>query len=104
MRNIGNSEGNPRFNEIPRDPSAIGSAMRNMELNQKYFNRECNAVPVRIFTADHRAKTLTRIIDATNEFTAQNPSMPLKLRLAAGNGGVMAATNQAESWPATRCC
>lgn len=95
VRNIGNSEGNPRFNEIPRDPSAIGSAMRNMELNQKYFNRECNAVPVRIFTADHRAKTLTRIIDATNEFTAQNPSMPLKLRLAAGNGGVMAATNQA---------
>lgn len=95
VRNIGNSEGNPRFDEIPRDPSAIGAAMRNMELNQKYFNRECNAVPVRIFTADHRAQTLTSIIDATNQFTAQNPTMPVKLRLAAGNGGVMAATNQA---------
>lgn len=95
VRNIGNSEGNPRFDEIPRDPAAIGAAMRNMELNQKYFNRECNAVPVRIFTADHRAQTLTSIIDATNQFTAQNPTMPVKLRLAAGNGGVMAATNQA---------
>jgi predicted RND superfamily exporter protein len=95
VRNIGNSEGNPRFNEIPRDPSAIGAAMRNMELNQKYFNRECSALPVRIFTVDHRAATLKDIVEATRQFERQNPSMPLKLRLAAGNGGVMAATNEA---------
>jgi predicted RND superfamily exporter protein len=95
VRNIGNSEGNPRFNEIPRDPSAIGAAMRNMELNQKYFNRECSALPVRVFTVDHRAATLKEIIEATKQFERQNPSMPLRLRLAAGNGGVMAATNEA---------
>jgi predicted RND superfamily exporter protein len=94
-RNVGNSEGNPRFNEIPRDPSGIGAAMRNMELNQKYFNRECNAVPVRVFTADHKADTLTSIIDVTERFTSENSAIPVKLRLAAGNGGVMAATNQA---------
>lgn len=95
VRNIGNSEGNPRFNEIPRDPSAIGAAMRNMELNQKYFNRECTAIPVRVFTTDHQASTLREIIDVTNRFEQQSPGMPVELRLAAGNGGVMAATNEA---------
>jgi predicted RND superfamily exporter protein len=95
VRNIGNNEGNPKFNEIPRDPSAIGGAMRNMELNQKYFNRECTAVPVRVFTADHRASTLEDVIAATEQFESENSTMPLKLRLAAGNAGVMAATNEA---------
>jgi len=95
VRNIGNSEGNPRFNEIPRDPSAIGGAMRNMELNQKYFNRECTAIPVRVFTVDHRASTLAEIIEATKRFEKENQGMPVKLRLAAGNAGVMAATNEA---------
>lgn len=95
VRNIGNSEGNPRFNEIPRDPSAIGGAMRNMELNQKYFNRECTAIPVRVFTADHRASTLDEVITTTKQFEKDNPGMPVALHLAAGNAGVMAATNEA---------
>lgn len=94
-RNVGNNEGNPRFNEIPRDPSGIGTAMRNMELNQKYFNRECDVIPVRVFTADHKADTLTSIIDVTERFASENSASPVKFRLAAGNAGVMAATNQA---------
>lgn len=95
IRNIGNNEGNPKFNEIPRDPYAIGGAMRNMELNQKYFNRECDVLPVRIFTSDHRAETLISILNSTEDFIQSEDTKGVRFRLAAGNAGVMAATNEA---------
>jgi predicted RND superfamily exporter protein len=95
IRNIGNNEGSPKFAELPRDSQAIGAAMRNMELSQKYFNRECNALPIRVFTADHRADTLQRLTRFTKAFTEEVSSSVVRFRLASGNGGVMAATNEA---------
>lgn len=95
IRNIGNNEGSPKFNELPRDSAAIGGAMRNMELYQKYFNRECDVLPVRVFTRDHRAETLRNVIRVTERVIKENGTDIVRLRLAAGNGGVMAATNEA---------
>ena len=95
VRSIGNNEGNPKFNELPRDPGAIGAGMRNMELSQKFFNRECNALPIRIFMTDHKAETLRSVIDVTEQFISNNDMGSVRLRLASGNGGVMAATNEA---------
>ena len=52
------------------------------------------AMPVMIFTQDHKAGRLKRVIAAIEEFAEKNDSERHRFRLATGNVGVMAATNQ----------
>lgn len=95
VRNIGNTEGNPKFFEIPRYASSIGGAMRNMEIGLKLFDSKCSAMPIRIFTEDHRAQTLETIVEQTKQYRRENDVEQVDFLLAAGNNGVMAATNEA---------
>jgi uncharacterized protein len=95
LRTIGDNEGHPRFTEIPRDPSNIGGAMRQMELRQQYFDIDCTTIPVRIFTEDHRAETLRVVLEEARKFSSANPTGSVELEFVGGNGGVAAATNDA---------
>jgi predicted RND superfamily exporter protein len=96
-RNVGNNEGHIKFYGLPRTAAGLGSAMRNIELNQKLFNDTCEAIPVRIFLWDHKAPTLKRVVDAVKDFPLPKEGEGAKVafRLASGPAGVMAATNEA---------
>ena len=91
-RTVGNNEGNLRFYELPRNPYAIGAGMRNIELNQKLFSDTCDALPVRLLLADHRAETLERVVQAVSAFEEQYGREDVSFHLASGSAGVMAAT------------
>ncbi|MGK2942805.1 MAG: efflux RND transporter permease subunit, partial [Immundisolibacter sp.] len=93
-RNVGNNEGHIKFYGLPRTAAGLGSAMRNIELNQKLFNDTCEAIPIRIFLWDHKAPTLKRVVAAVRSFKAEE-GVPISFRLASGPAGVMAATNEA---------
>jgi predicted RND superfamily exporter protein len=93
-------------------------ALSGIETETGLLNRDCSAMPVMIFTSDHRAETITRVVArvkelreelnipgteyvAGTEYMEQMESEgreiegdTLKLRLATGNVGVMAATNE----------
>jgi hypothetical protein len=47
-----------------------------------------------IFTTDHKAETIKVIINSIKEFTDSHSSEQLRFKLATGNVGVMAASNQ----------
>jgi uncharacterized membrane protein YdfJ with MMPL/SSD domain len=51
-------------------------------------------MPVSIFTNDHQATTIAKIVDRVKAFKAANDSDDVTFRLASGNVGVMAATNE----------
>ena len=51
-------------------------------------------MPVSIYTTDHKAETIERVVDAVKEFNAANRNERIAFRLASGNVGVMAATNE----------
>ena len=51
-------------------------------------------MPVSIYTADHKAETIERVVRAVKQFNAANPNERIAFRLASGNVGVMAATNE----------
>ena len=51
-------------------------------------------MPVSVYTTDHKAETIERVIDAVKEFDAANRNERIAFRLASGNVGVMAATNE----------
>jgi predicted RND superfamily exporter protein len=52
-------------------------------------------MPVLIFTKDHKAKTIARIVEGVKDFEINNTNKAVHFKLASGNVGVMAATNEA---------
>lgn len=89
------NEGNPRWRALPRSPQALttGSAAFSPRLG---LNTEsCRAIQVLLFTQDHEGSTIDHIVSEIKGFIQENPVDGVKMRLAAGNVGVMAATNEA---------
>jgi len=89
------NEGNPRWRSLPRSERALttGSAAFSPRLG---LNTEsCRAIQVLLFTKDHEGSTIDHIVEEVKHFIEDNPVDGVEMRLAAGNVGVMAATNEA---------
>jgi uncharacterized protein len=88
------SEGNPKFMVLPRESGALVLAGQQFPPSSGLLNSDCSAMPVFVFTSDHKAETIDTIIAAVEKFAAEEgENSPVKFRLATGNVGVMAATN-----------
>ncbi len=119
--NAGWNEGNIRWRVLPRNPDSLRVATQGFETDSGLLNSDCSAMPVMLFLTDHKAETIDRVIDAVKAFRKDNeawhPGVNLRmelsqqaesaisqgedfesdevnLRLATGNAGVMAATNE----------
>jgi len=91
-----NNEASPRWFEVSREPLNMASALHDLERGggDDYMNAPCSAMPVNIFTTDHKAETIAAIIEGIEQFKSELPEDQFKLRLASGNVGIIAATNQ----------
>jgi predicted RND superfamily exporter protein len=115
--NAGWNEGNIRWRILPRDNYLLRQALGGIETDTGLLNRDCSAIPILIFTTDHRAGTIARIVARVKElredlaigdleFRLEHEALEdvasgdevteerLRFRLATGNVGVMAATNE----------
>jgi len=115
--NAGWNEGNIRWRILPRNNYLLRQALSGVETDTGLLNRDCSAIPILIFTTDHRAETIARIVERVKElrtelgsselgFRLENEALEdvasgdevsettLRFRLATGNVGVMAATNE----------
>lgn len=117
--NAGWNEGNLRWKVLPRNQYMMRQNLQNVETDSGLLNRDCSAMPVMMFTSDHKAETITRVVNNVRElrreifiedlldFTGPGQVVQdlmtqegepceecLKFRLATGNVGVMAATNE----------
>ncbi|HXW10802.1 MAG TPA: MMPL family transporter, partial [Steroidobacteraceae bacterium] len=71
----------------------VGYATR---LGNEFMNSRCTAMPVNIYTSDHQATTIEHVVDRIKAFKeAGGDDERITFRLASGNVGVMAATNEA---------
>ncbi|ANB18093.1 efflux RND transporter permease subunit [Dokdonella koreensis] len=115
------NEGNVRYRALPRDSDTLRQDTQGFETDTGLLNGDCSAMPVMMFLTDHRATTIDRVVAAVKAFRDSNglfagpdvnlreqlaaeaaaaqargetfSSHRLNLRLATGNVGVMAATN-----------
>jgi len=78
--------------ETAQIAQGVGFATR---LGNELMNSSCTAMPLSVFTTDHQAGTIRRIVDVIADFKREHDTPDLRFRLAAGNVGVMAATNEA---------
>ena len=71
----------------------VGYATR---LGNELMNSRCTAMPISIFTNDHQATTIEHIVEKVKAFKeGGGDTERVTFRLASGNVGVMAATNEA---------
>jgi predicted RND superfamily exporter protein len=92
--NAGWTEGNLKWVDLPRNRYALVKVAGLVPEDSGLVNQDCSVMPIYVFTRDHRAETIQGAIAAVEGFETQNPSDAVRLRLASGNVGVMAATNQ----------
>ncbi len=88
------SEGALAWREIPRNPDQLTQSTRYIETSTGLLNADCDVVPVMLFLADHRSETIERVVAAVKQWRTENPVEGAQFRLATGNVGVMAATNE----------
>lgn len=92
--NAGYSEGSLKWRVLPMNQQALAQAVSHVDTATGLLNADSSVMPVMIFLTDHKAETLTAVTRAVREFSAARPSAKAKFRLAGGNAGVMAATNE----------
>ncbi len=92
--NAGWSEGALKWRVLPRDRQVLVEAVQYIPTSSGLLNADCSTMPVMIFTTDHKAETITHVIDTVKAYQKNNGTEQIRFRLATGNVGVMAATNE----------
>ena len=92
--NAGWSEGALKWRVLPRNRQVLVEAVQYIPTSSGLLNSDCSVMPVMIFTADHKAETISHVVDTIKSYQAENGTDKVKFRLATGNVGVMAATNE----------
>ena len=92
--NAGWNEGNLKWRTLPRNRHALAESVSLVPTSTGLLNGDCSAMPVLIYTADHKAETIRRVVTAVKAFNEKERDARVAFRLAAGNVGVMAATNE----------
>ena len=121
--NSGWNEGSLKWRILPRNQYVIVQAIQPIDTSYGLFNAECSALPVIIFTKDHKAETIEHIVAEVKRYNTENANLEgwrppedpaeaanwiapqhgtpefekgpyIDFMLATGNVGVYAATNE----------
>jgi predicted RND superfamily exporter protein len=87
----GYSEGSLKWYDLPRNQNMINTITSNGP--RGLYNDSCNLLTLSAFLKDHKADTLTRVVDTVERFAAANNTEDAKFVLGAGTAGIDAATN-----------
>jgi predicted RND superfamily exporter protein len=91
----GLNEGRLNSEVLPRNPQSLAQSTALVPTTSGLYNDDCDALAVFIFTVDHRAPTIEKLVAAVKHYQQElNQEPRVKFRLASGNVGVMAATNE----------
>jgi len=93
--NAGWNEGSLKWHVLPRSQPALVQATSPVDTGSGLLNQDCSVMPVMLFTTDHKATTIDRIVREVKGYEAEYGSEAAHFRLAGSNVGVMAATNEA---------
>ncbi len=90
----GLNEGSLKWQTLSRNSFILAQSVSFVPTTSGLLNSNCSVMPVIVYTTDHKAATIERIVDAVRAFQEDNQTGNIEFLLAAGNVGVMAATNE----------
>lgn len=85
--NEGYNEGNPKMSAVPIDPMNYSSLAAEVGRLPGLMRTDCSMTAVHLYLADHKATTISRVIDAVKTFRTAYPQDGIVVRLASGNAG-----------------
>jgi predicted RND superfamily exporter protein len=88
---VGLSEANPKWYEFVPNQGMLNSVTATAP--RGLYNDSCSLLTLYIYLRDHKADTLTRVVEHIEAFARENDTADAKFLLAAGNAGIEAATN-----------
>lgn len=95
LYNAGMNEGNPKMATLTRDPRGIGSQVQGANNRIAGLSSgDCRVQGVNLYLPDHRAMTIKNVVSAVKEYRDSNRLDGVAVKLASGNAGVQAATNE----------
>ena len=95
LYNAGLNEGNPKLVTLTRDPRGLGSQFAGVNNRIAGLSSgDCRVQGVNLYLPDHKATTIKSVVEVVKAFRDSNHLDGVKLRLASGNAGVQAATNE----------
>ncbi len=87
-------EGNPKWFTISRNQNVLNFAAQRAGTNYpELFNDDASVMPVMAFLTDHKAETLTQVVEVADDFAKKHSTPDCQFILAAGNAGINAAIN-----------
>jgi predicted RND superfamily exporter protein len=93
--NAGFNEGSVKWRQLPRDPQVMAQSVTPIDTSTGLLNPDCSDMQVLVNTTDQQGDTIAGLVAAIKSYIAANKTEKLDLKLATGNVGVMAATNEA---------
>jgi predicted RND superfamily exporter protein len=87
----GYNEGNFKWIGLVPNNAVLGGVQSRAP--REVINTTCSLTTLYVYLADHKAETLTRVVDAVQTYIAEHPTADAEFKLAAGNAGIEAATN-----------
>ncbi|MGH8434212.1 MAG: efflux RND transporter permease subunit, partial [Pseudomonas sp.] len=88
---LARNEGNPKWAEFSRDQYVMNNARAGAAA--EFVDPDCSVAPISLYLSDHKAETLTRVVNAVEAFSKQYATGDFQILQAAGNAGIEAATN-----------
>ena len=89
------SEGDLKWMTLNRNQFVLNGTISGMNLSDGLFSPDCSFMPIIIFLEDHMAETLERVVAEAERIIANMDSgEDVTFKLAAGNAGIEAATNE----------
>jgi uncharacterized protein len=89
------NEGSLKWRALSRDPVVLAQSVTPVDTGSGLLNTDCSVMQVMLFMNNHEGATIARVVDEIKKFKLEHDSNKLRFRLASGNVGVMAATNEA---------
>lgn len=90
----GSNEGSPKWLTLARNQDILNYGAQQASVNNPdLFNNDCSVMPVIAYLSDHRAETLSQVVDEAARFASEHSTPERQFLLAAGNAGIEAATN-----------
>jgi Predicted exporters of the RND superfamily len=88
---VGYNEGNFKWMDLDPDNAVLGEVQSRAP--RELFNQDCSLLTLYVNLKDHKAQTLTRVVNAVQAYMASHHNPQAHFMLAAGNAGIAAATN-----------
>ena len=91
MASAGMNEGSLKWYSVPRTQNMLNAIITRAP--RELFNQNCDLLTIFVYLTDHKADTLSRVIETVEGFAQRYNSDDITFLNAAGNAGIEGATN-----------